>query len=435
MLVAPLNIILVFVYLAIRWIAQIFFTPKETFYSSLILLRTVLHIYYWIIVCLAVFFGQIQLAAIVLLFILLLIRWCAFYFLRSERKNNSINIFLNRWFSHPYLTTTILELSIFIFSLPYSPLIKLMLIIMTGILCGWYAHSEDMLKLIKSKHSNLNSQSFILTLFFPSQPRLIETTRFSYDTFAFYLWLASIVGGLFAVTHGISLFFLMLAPFCIWLGAAALDRFTVRNLSNYPRGYSFYGGVIAILIEILIFAYFYQWPLLPTLNVFAISCALGHVVGRIGCFAHGCCTGAVSRDYHPYMIAYLHPQHKINRVQKTTHSYCYPSIVIEGILQILIAIACLWWSDRAISIWFIAYGSTRMLVQSFRFRTHISFYVISVLFILLGLVIAIFTAPAPIPYTPSTPLQMTCVVIAAFVLSALYGLKFKSKLFPLRRVG
>src|SRR5580698_5771051 len=53
----------------------------------------------------------------------------------------------------------------------------------------------------------------------------------------------------------------------------------------------FYGGFIAALV----FAYFYMraqdLPVLSTADLFAPGVAIGHGIGRLGCFAAGCCWG------------------------------------------------------------------------------------------------------------------------------------------------
>lgn len=63
------------------------------------------------------------------------------------------------------------------------------------------------------------------------------------------------------------------------------------SLSALQTGGVFYGGLLAALAT----AYFYTksqgLPWLPTADVFAPAVAAGHAVGRLGCFAAGCCWG------------------------------------------------------------------------------------------------------------------------------------------------
>ena len=47
------------------------------------------------------------------------------------------------------------------------------------------------------------------------------------------------------------------------------------------------GGVLTILL----YTHFQKMPLLPTLDTCAAALPIGHAIGRLGCFAAGCCYG------------------------------------------------------------------------------------------------------------------------------------------------
>lgn len=65
----------------------------------------------------------------------------------------------------------------------------------------------------------------------------------------------------------------------------------IFSLATLQSAGIFYGGFILAVA----FAYFYirsqHMPLLTTCDVFAPGLALGHGIGRLGCFAAGCCWG------------------------------------------------------------------------------------------------------------------------------------------------
>jgi phosphatidylglycerol:prolipoprotein diacylglycerol transferase len=67
-----------------------------------------------------------------------------------------------------------------------------------------------------------------------------------------------------------------------------MEIFTLATLQS--AGIFFGGFALA-----LVFAYFYMrkqgLPLLSTADIFAPGVALGHGIGRLGCFAAGCCWG------------------------------------------------------------------------------------------------------------------------------------------------
>jgi phosphatidylglycerol:prolipoprotein diacylglycerol transferase len=53
----------------------------------------------------------------------------------------------------------------------------------------------------------------------------------------------------------------------------------------------FHGGFIAAFIVAAVYMPRHQLPVWPTMDAFAPGISLGHAIGRIGCFAAGCCWG------------------------------------------------------------------------------------------------------------------------------------------------
>src|SRR6185436_7948996 len=74
------------------------------------------------------------------------------------------------------------------------------------------------------------------------------------------------------------------------------DFQTFRNnpaelFSLFRSGGVFYGGLILAVAVALVYIRRVGLPLWTTTDVFAPGIALGHVVGRFGCFFAGCCYG------------------------------------------------------------------------------------------------------------------------------------------------
>jgi phosphatidylglycerol:prolipoprotein diacylglycerol transferase len=65
----------------------------------------------------------------------------------------------------------------------------------------------------------------------------------------------------------------------------------VLSLATLQSGGTFYGGVLGAVLAIAVYAYTHSLPLLPILDSFAAALPLGHAIGRLGCFAAGCCYG------------------------------------------------------------------------------------------------------------------------------------------------
>jgi phosphatidylglycerol:prolipoprotein diacylglycerol transferase len=75
-----------------------------------------------------------------------------------------------------------------------------------------------------------------------------------------------------------------------WSWYAAHPR-EIISLSTWQAGGVFYGGVLAALGAGIWYIRKNRMPLLRTLDCFAPGLALGHAIGRVGCFAAGCCFG------------------------------------------------------------------------------------------------------------------------------------------------
>ncbi|MGE0404804.1 MAG: prolipoprotein diacylglyceryl transferase [Candidatus Korobacteraceae bacterium] len=65
----------------------------------------------------------------------------------------------------------------------------------------------------------------------------------------------------------------------------------IFSLATLQAGGVFYGGLIAALLTSVWYMQRNHMPWLRTADAFAPGLALGHAIGRIGCFAAGCCFG------------------------------------------------------------------------------------------------------------------------------------------------
>ena len=67
-----------------------------------------------------------------------------------------------------------------------------------------------------------------------------------------------------------------------------------RILHVWEGGLVFYGGAVGAAIVALVFARRERWSFWVLGDVFAPGVAIGHALGRLGCFAAGCCFGKES---------------------------------------------------------------------------------------------------------------------------------------------
>ncbi len=74
-------------------------------------------------------------------------------------------------------------------------------------------------------------------------------------------------------------------------GYYSADFSRLFSLSALRAGGVFYGGLLAALAVAVIYTRKVGLPWLPTADALAPGAAIGHSIGRLGCFAAGCCWG------------------------------------------------------------------------------------------------------------------------------------------------
>ena len=79
----------------------------------------------------------------------------------------------------------------------------------------------------------------------------------------------------------------------------------IFTLGTLQAGGVFYGGLIAALAVAWWYMRKTRLPGLKTADVFAPGIALGHGIGRLGCFSAGCCWGI---EWHlPWAVTFTNP--------------------------------------------------------------------------------------------------------------------------------
>ena len=107
----------------------------------------------------------------------------------------------------------------------------------------------------------------------------------------------------------------LIVVICGLIGARLL--FVLINLSYYASnpletimvwkgGLVFYGGLLGGILALLGCIRFYQLPLWAMLDIGAAAIALGHGLGRLGCFSAGCCYGDLT-DL-PWAVTFTDPR-------------------------------------------------------------------------------------------------------------------------------
>ena len=69
------------------------------------------------------------------------------------------------------------------------------------------------------------------------------------------------------------------------------DPGQIFTLETLQAAGVFHGGFIAAFVTAVVVMSRYKLPVLETMDVFAPGVAIGQAIGRLGCFAAGCCWG------------------------------------------------------------------------------------------------------------------------------------------------
>ncbi|WP_457610803.1 prolipoprotein diacylglyceryl transferase [Lutibacter sp.] len=100
-------------------------------------------------------------------------------------------------------------------------------------------------------------------------------------------------------------------------------------LDNFSGGFVFYGSFITIIPFVIWYLKKYRIPILPMLDILAITTLIVHSIGRIGCFNAGCCYGKPTNS-------------SFGMVFPTTNNIAvYPTQLYEASILILIAVVLL----------------------------------------------------------------------------------------------
>jgi phosphatidylglycerol:prolipoprotein diacylglycerol transferase len=144
-----------------------------------------------------------------------------------------------------------------------------------------------------------------------------------------------------------------------------------RELLTLARsGGVFYGGLILAVIVALWYIRRVGLPLWTTCDVFAPGIALGHVVGRFGCFFAGCCYGRPTTL--PWGITFTDPFAAAN-VGTPLGMPLHPTQLYEAGAELLILVVLLAterkgrpYPGRTFWLYMLLYAVSRFIIEFFR---------------------------------------------------------------------
>jgi phosphatidylglycerol:prolipoprotein diacylglycerol transferase len=151
-----------------------------------------------------------------------------------------------------------------------------------------------------------------------------------------------------------------------WYGQHPREIF---SLSMLQAGGVFYGGLLAAIAASLWYIRRNRMPVLRTCDAFAPGIALGHAIGRLGCFAAGCCYGKPTNL--PWGVTFTNPlAHEIVGTPLNVH--IHPTQLYEAAVE-LINFFILYWLVRhkkfegqVIGAYMFLYGFARYFLEFVR---------------------------------------------------------------------
>ena len=137
-------------------------------------------------------------------------------------------------------------------------------------------------------------------------------------------------------------------------------------LSDFSNGFVFYGSLLFAIPTMLIFFKKNNLPILPMLDIMAVTTCLVHSFGRIGCFMAGCCYGIP----HDGLLAvtFTHPNSVADPMHTPLHpTQLYSSMAILSILAIILYIGRRKQFDgQLFMLYLMLYAIARSILEIFR---------------------------------------------------------------------
>ncbi|MFY9724899.1 MAG: prolipoprotein diacylglyceryl transferase [Bryobacteraceae bacterium] len=145
----------------------------------------------------------------------------------------------------------------------------------------------------------------------------------------------------------------------------------IFSLETLQAGGVFYGGLLGALAVAAWYLHKSRLPALPVADAFAPGIALGHAIGRLGCFSAGCCWGI--ECHLPWAITFTNPAAN-QLVGVPLGVPLHPTQLYESAAEFAICGILYWrfcrphWRGDIISLYLMLYCVARFVVEFFRYH-------------------------------------------------------------------
>jgi phosphatidylglycerol:prolipoprotein diacylglycerol transferase len=150
----------------------------------------------------------------------------------------------------------------------------------------------------------------------------------------------------------------------------------IFSINTLQAGGIFFGGLVAALATAAWYMRHAGLPALRTADAFAPGLAIGHAIGRVGCFLAGCCWG--KQTSVPWAVTFTNPvSHELVGVPLGIP--LHPTQLYESLAELVIFVI-LWSRFRRahqegaiLGLYLILYPAFRFVIEFWRDRTDGSF--------------------------------------------------------------
>jgi phosphatidylglycerol:prolipoprotein diacylglycerol transferase len=165
-----------------------------------------------------------------------------------------------------------------------------------------------------------------------------------------------------------------LAASKVWLILSAWDYYAANpseifSMRTFQSAGTFYGGILGGIVWVIVYTRIKKMPLLAVLDLAAAPVALGHSIGRIGCYVAGCCYGKPTSL--PWGITFTSPVAEriagtpLNVSLHPTQLYEAAAEFLNFLFLILLG-AKQKFTGQLVGTYFILYGIERGTIEFFR---------------------------------------------------------------------
>jgi phosphatidylglycerol:prolipoprotein diacylglycerol transferase len=143
----------------------------------------------------------------------------------------------------------------------------------------------------------------------------------------------------------------------------------IFSLGTLQAGGVFSGGLIAGFVSAAWYIRKHRMPALATSDAFAPGLALGHAIGRVGCFAAGCCYGKPTN--HFWGVTFTNPLAQ-SWVGTPLNTALEPTQLFESAVELANFFILMWllkrkkFDGQVVAAYFFLYGVARYFLEFIR---------------------------------------------------------------------